>query len=246
MLFKNGAVIQLDSVDSTNNYAANLLKLSTPPEGTVITAQFQTGGRGQRGAIWESKSGDNLLCSVVLYPTFLNAGSQFYLNIAVSLALREMIEDKLNKETFIKWPNDILVNQKKMAGILIEANWNENRLTSAIIGLGLNLNQTHFAHPKATSARAILGVYQPIDQWLEAWLIHLEKYYFKLRSLNTEELHKIYESYLFGWKKTEKFIYQSQEIEAEIKGIDKSGKLCLHKTDGQIITCDLKEISMIY
>ncbi len=246
MLFKNGAVIQLDSVDSTNNYAANLLKLSTPPEGTVITAQFQTSGRGQRGANWESKSGDNLLCTTILYPTQLNAINQFYLNIAVSLALRELIEDKLCKETFIKWPNDILVNQKKIAGILIEANWNEHKLTSAIVGLGLNLNQVHFGNSKATSARTILGVYQPIDQWLEAWLVHLEKYYFKLRSHNTTELHKAYESHLFGYGKTERFIYASQEIEAKITGVYKTGKLILTKTDGQVITCDLKEISMIY
>jgi BirA family transcriptional regulator, biotin operon repressor / biotin---[acetyl-CoA-carboxylase] ligase len=246
MLFKDGAVIQLDSVDSTSNYAANLLKLSTPPEGTVITAQFQTSGRGQRGAIWESKSGDNLLCSTILYPNQLNASNQFYLNIAISLALRELVEDKLGKETFIKWPNDIIVNQKKIAGILIEANWNEHRLTSAIIGLGLNLNQSQFGYSKATSARAVLGVYQPIDKWLEAWLIHLEKYYFKLRSIKTDDLHEMYESHLFGLGKQEKFIYESQEIEAEITGVNKSGKLCLVKTDGQVLTCDLKEISMVY
>jgi BirA family transcriptional regulator, biotin operon repressor / biotin---[acetyl-CoA-carboxylase] ligase len=246
MLFKNGAVIQLESVDSTNNYAANLLKLSSPPEGTVITAQFQTGGRGQRGANWESKSGENLLCSAILYPTHLNAGKQFYLNIAVSLALRELIEDKLGKETFIKWPNDILVNQKKIAGILIEANWQDNKILSAIVGLGLNLNQIDFSYSKAISARAILGTYQPIDQWLEDWLIQLEKYYFKLRSTNTEEIHKLYESHLFRMGKKERFIYEAMEIEAEITGVTMTGKLTLNKADGQILTCDLKEISMIY
>ena len=94
MLFHKRAIIRLESVDSTNNYAANLVRLSLPPEGTVITAQEQTTGRGQRGTVWESSSGENLLCSIILYPTYLNHNNHFYLIKAVALALRDLAEEQ--------------------------------------------------------------------------------------------------------------------------------------------------------
>ena len=98
MSFRDRAIIDLDTVDSTNNYAANMLKLSSPPAGTVITAQEQTNGRGQRGSSWTAFKGDNLLASIIVYPKFLAPDETFMLSRITALAIREAIETACGKK----------------------------------------------------------------------------------------------------------------------------------------------------
>ena len=122
-LFVGQTMINLAETDSTNTYANNLLKQGLVNEGTVIITEHQTKGRGQMGNTWLAKKGENLTFSVVLHPVFLSADKQFYLSKITALAvfntLTEFI-DASQHDIKIKWPNDILVNKKKIAGILIE------------------------------------------------------------------------------------------------------------------------------
>lgn len=246
MLFKERAIIHLDQTDSTNQYAWELLRQAPPPDGTVIVAQSQAQGRGQRGAEWESQPGANLLCSLVVYPHFLTAKNHFYLSKVVALAIQELLEEYLDKEVLLKWPNDIIVTHKKIAGILIEAAWNEQRMQQAVIGIGINLNQMEFNYAKATSTRLQSGKVWDAQDCLQSLLQKFEKYYFKLASGQLTELSKSYREHLYRLGQPTKFEYLGRQIEAMITGVDEDGKLRLHCADGQSLSCDLKEIKMWY
>ncbi|MBP9507653.1 MAG: biotin--[acetyl-CoA-carboxylase] ligase, partial [Bacteroides sp.] len=114
-------LVHLSETDSTNRYLKQLCDQSPVEELTTVVAEFQTSGRGQRGNIWESEAGKNLLFSFVLYPTFLEARRGFLLSQLISLALKEEL-DQYADGFSIKWPNDIYWHNRKIAGILIENN----------------------------------------------------------------------------------------------------------------------------
>jgi BirA family biotin operon repressor/biotin-[acetyl-CoA-carboxylase] ligase len=245
MLFRDRAVIRLETIDSTNNYAANLIKLSSPPDGTVITAQEQTNGRGQRGSYWESDPGENLLCSIVYYPQFLNSSNHFYLMKAVALAVRELVEDLTKRDTYIKWPNDIMVQNKKIAGMLVEASWNDQKIQSAVVGIGLNLNQANFEAPHATSSRILNGLRADVEDCL-VQLLHLtDKYMMRLQSGNYSEISKQYRENLFRLGQVSQFIYEDRPLSAMITGVDEEGRLRLYTDQGENLTCGLKEIKFV-
>ncbi|MBX7052346.1 MAG: biotin--[acetyl-CoA-carboxylase] ligase [Flavobacteriales bacterium] len=245
MFFRDKAIISLDSVDSTNNYAANLIKLSLPPEGTVITAQVQTSGRGQRQSFWESAEGDNILCSFILYPRFIQASDQFAISQMVSLAIRETAEELTSQTCHIKWPNDIICRDKKISGILIETSWVGSKISYCIAGIGLNINQANFECHKAISARQITG--HPMDKEAALMMLieNIEKYYFKLKSGQLREINLEYHKHLYRLGIPTRFIFEEKEITATIQGVDHLGRLKLMLSDNSHITCDLKEISMI-
>ena len=122
--FTGKFLLHLPSVDSTNNYAKNYIAKSSPIDGTVILADEQFAGRGQSGNIWLSEAGKNLTFSIIYQTSFLLATEQFYLNMAISLgisaALASILLPDSDLSVKIKWPNDIYVQNKKIAGILIE------------------------------------------------------------------------------------------------------------------------------
>jgi BirA family transcriptional regulator, biotin operon repressor / biotin---[acetyl-CoA-carboxylase] ligase len=246
MLFREKAIIPLDSVDSTNNYAASLLKLSRPPEGTVITALEQTAGRGQRGAVWQSEKGENLLLSMILYPPFSTPEDLFSLSECVSLALSDVLSDLSEKDAWIKWPNDLVIEHHKVSGMLVEYTWADNRVQSAIVGIGVNLNQRHFDWPNASSLLALTGKRLDRIRVLEQLTDRIEWYYIRLRSGHRAALHQEYCSRLYRINEPSQFLLGEKEITATITGVSLTGKLQLVAEDGRHLTCDLKEISLRY
>lgn len=246
MLFNNKSIIRLDSVDSTNNYAAKLLSLSHLPEGSVITALEQTEGRGQRGTVWNAHKGKNLLCSIVLYPKIIQFENQFTLSQAISLAAREFIADVSGLETFVKWPNDIVAMNKKVAGILIEASWSGNKLQQCIVGIGINLNQEHFEDKHAGSLKGLSQESFDLDMCLRKVVDSVEKYYEKLQSGHVSDIQQEYRLHLFNFDKEAEYIYQNNRIKARIVGIDAAGKLKLRMDNTQEILCGLKEIAFCW
>lgn len=127
--------------------------------GCVVVAERQTAGRGQRGNRWSSREGCNLMFSVVLAPAFLPAAHQFLLSEAVSLAVADAL-GTYGIEASVKWPNDIYVGERKIAGILIENDIKGGVMSRSIAGIGLNVNQTEFdlSLPNPTSMRLVTGV----------------------------------------------------------------------------------------
>ncbi|RYG09111.1 MAG: biotin--[acetyl-CoA-carboxylase] ligase, partial [Chitinophagaceae bacterium] len=144
-LFVGQNLIKLSAVDSTNNFLKNLVSNSEPlPEGTVIMADDQYAGRGQQNNVWKAEPGKNLTFSLLLRPTFLRLNQQFLLNMAVSIAVNDVLGGLLGSTVSIKWPNDIYFRNLKMGGMLIENNIVGNGIKTAIIGIGSNVNQQNF------------------------------------------------------------------------------------------------------
>src|SRR5690606_26474526 len=141
-------------------YLKEALSKSTPlPEGTVIMAVDQHDGRGQKGTLWQSEPGKNLTASLLLTPTFLDPKQQFVLTAAISLAITRWLASLTHVEVKIKWPNDIFIGDRKIGGILIENILKGKTWKSAVVGIGINVNQTSFPpeiQTRATSVKQIL------------------------------------------------------------------------------------------
>jgi len=235
--------IYLETVDSTNNYAVNLLKTSDVENGTTIITKKQSSGKGQRGNLWESEDDRNLILSLILFPQ-LKIKDAFYLTIASSLAVHKTLSHHLNSVK-IKWPNDVLVGTKKIAGILIENQIKRELISSSVIGIGLNVNQDYF-NPElnATSMKAELHQDFNLEELLNELYTNLDFYFNLLMENNFKTLLSRYYENLFQFKTLAKFEDDSGEFTGIIQGIDETGKLIVLRN--QIPTSyDLKEIKQL-
>lgn len=245
-LFIGQTVIHLDSVDSTNNFAANLLSTTNVVEGTVILTDCQKNGRGQRGAEWVSRAGENLTISVVFNPVFLSPKYHFTLNQVVSLAIVDTLEEYGIADVAVKWPNDIYVGGEKIAGILIENTLAENRLKSSIVGVGLNVNQAEFPEMiLATSMKMNSGKVFDLEAVLESLCQKLEYWYLLLRRGGSEQLDKAYTEKMLGIGTTRNFLFNGEEISAKVDGVDDFGRLLLKTEDKELLVISVKEVVWI-
>lgn len=138
-------IIHLDEVSSTNSHLARMAPTLNPP--VMLIADSQSAGRGQRGNSWEAEPGKNITMSVLLEPRHVAPRDQFAISRAVSLAVVEVLDpilEPVGKRAEIKWPNDIYVDDMKLAGILIEHTIDATSIARTIVGIGLNVNQTLF------------------------------------------------------------------------------------------------------
>ena len=226
-LFVGQNKITLHSVDSTNNYAANLIKTSFVPEGTVIMAQNQNYGRGQRENKWISEPGKNLLCSYIFSPIDLNASSSFYLSMISALAAKETIEHFCSDSRVqVKWPNDIMLNDKKVGGILIENSIVKKDIKFSVIGIGLNINQTEFNYSNATSVCLVSRSVRDLDKVLNTLNEKLEKWYLQRLQKGMDKI--VYEYNECLWKRFE-------SISAQLHEGNRSVKIQEVKPDGDLI-----------
>lgn len=152
--------VELESVDSTNNYAMALAKEGRAKHGTLVFAHHQRAGKGQRGRSWESKPGENIVLSAVLEPVAFSPSSAFGLSAAVALACHDFFSHYAGAESVkIKWPNDLYWNDRKAGGVLIENQFKGMQWLLAIAGMGININQVVFDVTARTpvSLRQITG-----------------------------------------------------------------------------------------
>jgi len=245
-LFVGQNHIPLSSVDSTNTYAKELLANSKPPEGTVVSAAAQLKGRGQAGNTWAAESGKNLTLSYLLYPNFLEANLQFYLNMAISLAVKDCCEEQTGGEFSIKWPNDIYYEDKKVAGILIENTISGSSIASSVVGIGINVNQEEFDKnlPNPISLNAISKLDFNLDKLRDSLSVYLEKYYLQLRQKHFNFLDKAYTVSLYRYQQTHEFKKGNAVLKGEINGVTKEGKLILH-SQGKEYRFGFKEVEFV-
>jgi len=238
--------IFLEEVDSTNSFLINLNRQTKQVNGTVVVANHQIKGKGQRGNKWLTKKGENLTFSVLLNPN-IDIKYNFYLNIISSLAVNKALKDlKLNSK--IKWPNDILVNSKKISGILVENVLTSSKITQSIIGIGLNINQTDFEDDFFATSLAIENIHINTEDVLNQIYQYLDFYYDILIQSNFDLLLKLYYKELLWFNQTGTFlnIKTNQKFKAKIKAIDTDGKLVLIDTTTQDqMNFDLKEIKFL-
>ena len=247
-MFVGQRVIRLDQVDSTNSFAMGLLKGLNLEEGAVVTTAKQTRGKGQRGNSWESEPGQNVTCSVVLKPTFLDPAKQFDLTRAISLALTDVLLDLIpENEIRIKWPNDVFVNDGKIAGILIENILNGPQISYSVVGIGFNVNQTEFLSggATATSLRKLSNRIYETDSILKMICAAIEVRYLQLRAKNEERLKEEYFERLFKAGVVSRFTDYSAIFEATIVDVTNDGLLVLKDGNGNDRKFAMKEVGWI-
>ena len=233
-------IIHLSDVDSTNNFAAKLLLENLCQNGAVIMADVQTQGKGQRGNVWLSESRKNLLTSFIFKPDNLSAEKQSVLTWATSLSLLKTLR-KFNIEAKIKWPNDIYVREKKIAGILIENHLQGLKITCSIIGIGMNINQTLFENLNATSLLLETNKIIEPRNFLDILLTEMNAHFDLVNSYNLSSLKTNYEFNLFQINELKEYEDEFGKFSGKIVGTTAEGKILIEKSDS-IRAYDLKEV----
>jgi BirA family biotin operon repressor/biotin-[acetyl-CoA-carboxylase] ligase len=173
-----GPFIELATAASTNKTAAELLSLSKLRHGAVILAHEQTEGRGQRGRTWTSAPGLDLTLSIVMAPPRLRADAQFVLSKLAALAVHDTVRAHIPGDVRIKWPNDVLVERRKVAGILIQNELTGDRVAWSIIGIGINVNSSVFDESLAATSLALeAGGHVDLPVVLDDLLARFKKYW---------------------------------------------------------------------
>ncbi|MBN2350434.1 MAG: biotin--[acetyl-CoA-carboxylase] ligase [Bacteroidales bacterium] len=236
-------IIQLESVDSTNTYARELLKSKDSSAGTVIMTGNQLYGRGQYGNSWNSESGKNLTFSFILKESSLTTDNHYYLSITTSLGIWQFLKN-INIPAEIKWPNDIYAGSKKIAGILIENSIQQNQIINSIIGIGINVNQILFPEqlPNPTSLKIELHKEFDLRVLLFQVLENLNFWFDKLFDEKYSEIKKAYLSHLLLYNKNTKFKTKQGIISGKITDVENDGRLVIGISDGQVRKFYFKEL----
>lgn len=239
-------IIHIRETNSTNNYLKELLQTQNVDEGTVVWADFQSAGKGQRGNGWESEAGKNILFSIVLFPGFIKAGEQFILSQIVSLAVANCLQE-YTEGISIKWPNDIYWNEKKICGILLENTILEDNIGHSVAGIGININQEDFRSdaPNPVSLKQITNRDYNLEEILKTVVDNINVYYQQIKIGKTDSLIKQYKESLF--RKDGYHLYNDGESNflARIEDVNSSGLLILKTKEGEERHFAFKEVKYI-
>lgn len=239
-------IIKLSAIDSTNSFLKELVFNSTVEDFTVIVAEKQTSGRGQMNTKWTSEGGKNLIMSVFVSFSDLLVSSQKYLNYAISLSVFEAIKVYKLPKLSVKWPNDILSETAKIAGVLIENTLQRDKIKGTIVGIGLNVNQDVFPIdlPDASSLKKKMNQEFQIHEVLETVL---EKLQSNIALLRNNEFALLEEKYLnVLYKKNIPSMFKTAQNDffmGKIIGVSPTGKLQIELSNETIQEFGLKEVS---
>jgi len=244
-LFMGQKLIYVPECHSTNSLLTELADQSELPEGTVLITDNQTTGRGQRGNTWESQAGVNLTFSILLRPGFLETKDQFQLSMAVAIGVGACFRDLISRVVSVKWPNDIFVEDQKVGGILIENQTHGSRLSTSIVGIGLNINQAVFPIPLAASLLHFTGKVTDLNMIFSRLLGTLEASYLDLRTGNSVGIRSRYIESLYRFNKEQTFESAGKKFVGVITDIDEYGRLCVQEGEERR-KFSLQEIRMIH
>lgn len=241
-------IIKLNAIDSTNSYLKRLSSKEVIKDFTVAITNYQTKGRGQMGTQWSSQESKNLMFSVFKVINNTKVEDNFYISMVVAISILEALKSFKIKNLKVKWPNDILSEEKKIGGILIENVIKQTNISASIIGIGINVNQTLFDNlPQASSMRLISGRVYDLDEVLHLILKKLKHYFKLLDQIQFGLLKNTYEDYLFRKDKPSTFRNNKGEMfSGFIKGVSNSGNLQVLLEDNIITEFDLKTITLLY
>ncbi len=239
-------IIRLNDVDSTNNYAKGLLMHKEAEEGTVVLAHCQKNGRGYANNSWESEAGKNLTFSIVICPYFIEPIKQFSISMATALGITDFL-NPLIEDVTIKWPNDIYIGHKKVAGMLIENMISGNSITESIIGIGFNLNQEGFsaALPNPVSLKQLTQIDYDIENCLMHICLAIEKQYEKLKLGRIDELIESYHERLYKKGDWADYIANEKQFSGKIMGVDEIGRLKIVNKEGKTLRFLFKEVEYV-
>lgn len=239
-------LIKLDATGSTNAYLKKLWQDGKPADWTVVWARNQYGGRGQKGAIWHSEAGKNLTFSVLKYFKNFDIRHQFHLNMAVSLAVFEALQELDVQQIKVKWPNDIMSGSVKICGILIENIVKATEIRAAVIGIGLNVNQEDFGElGRAASLKTITGLDYKLDQVLRLIMDKLVLHLQNMENTPASSPKEAYEAAMYRLNLVSSFAFpDGSTSNGIIRGISESGKLIVEEEYNRRVF-DMKEIQLL-
>ncbi|MEN9699783.1 MAG: hypothetical protein RLZZ301_981 [Bacteroidota bacterium] len=234
-------ILQFAELDSSNNYAAKLIDAGRCQSGSVIMADFQSAGRGQQGNVWQSDSQKNLLMTLAWQPVNLSVHEQIKLSWFFALMWVKCLQ-RFGLDAQIKWPNDIYVGSRKIAGILIENQLSGTHLYWSIVGMGVNVQQ----FPENLAATSILeetGVsvrpFTVMTEFIALANGHQSWIYEPIDTLKAR-----FEAALYGKGKQLQFEANNELFTAILIGVDAQGKLLLNQESG-LKAYDLKELRFV-
>ncbi|GAB4414100.1 MAG: hypothetical protein OHK0039_21640 [Bacteroidia bacterium] len=245
--FTGKNLLYYPELPSTNSLAMQLLDQPVA-DGTVVRTGHQTAGRGQRGNQWLVEPRRNLTLSVIYYPHNLAAQHAFLLSKVAALAVRDCVAACCPAaRAEIKWPNDILLGRRKVAGILIETQLAGSRVQGAALGIGLNVNQLQFPAGLATPATSLalaLGHALDLEGVADRLYALLESYYLRLRSGAYDGLDRSYLAHLYGYQEPVAVRIGERQGRYLLAGIDRTGRMAL-SIDGRLQLFDIKEAQIV-
>jgi BirA family transcriptional regulator, biotin operon repressor / biotin---[acetyl-CoA-carboxylase] ligase len=241
-------IIHLKEAVSTNAYAMEMVKNGVAQEGMVIRADYQKSGRGQNDLPWESEPGANLLISVILKPSTFPAILHFHLNRFITLAVYDFIDKLLDVPVTIKWPNDIMAGDRKIAGLLIENIVRNSHIQWSVAGIGVNINQSVFKEylPQATSVNNITGKKSDLALLTGQLSDAIEKWYVLFKFNRYEKIREEYQKVLYKAGTPTRFEDSSGKFTGTIKGALEDGRLIIEDELNKMRLYSNKEITFIF
>ena len=243
-------IYYLEETGSTNTDAKRLAEEGAV-HGTVIVADKQNAGRGRRGRIWQSPAGKDIYFTLILKPDFLPDKASG-LTLVMALAVTQAIEKYTGIKAEIKWPNDVVVNGKKVCGILTEMKVEKDRIGHVVIGVGINVNKTDSPEEipediKGVATSLFLESGRTIERarLLQEVLLAFEGCYEKFeRDLSLQSLLEEYNSHLVNLNRQVRVLDPKGEWEGIARGINAYGELLVETLDGQLAEVYAGEVSV--
>jgi len=241
-------IIKLSAIDSTNSYLKELATHNPLENLSVVWTLNQTNGRGQMGASWISDQDKNLTFSVLVKDVLQNIESLYDLNICVAVTLIEVLKEYNLPKLAIKWPNDILADQKKIGGVLIENTIKSTGEYLSIVGIGINVNQDDFSGlTQASSIKNISGITVDIEVLLRQFLHQFELNLVQFQSQGASFFWESYHKYLFKCKQPAAFEKQDgTQFMGIILQVTRTGFLQILLEDDTIQEFEVKSIKLLF
>lgn len=228
-------VVYYDEIDSTNNRAKKAGD-NKAPHGTLFVADMQVAGKGRRGRVWQSPAGSSIYMTILLYPEISPLKAP-QLTLVMAIAVAEGIKEVTGLDTKIKWPNDIVVNGRKICGILTEMSTEIDYINHVVIGAGINVNQDDFPEDirkTASSLKMELGKQVKRSELIAAIMKSFEKdYEIFVKTEDLSGLQELYNSMLVNLDRDVKVLEPGNEYEAHALGINKTGELIVRTAEGE-------------
>lgn len=235
--------------DITDSTSLDIKKLADggSAEGAVVCADMQIAGRGRRGRDWQSNAGDNLLFSILLRPQIPPEKAP-QITLLMALAVTKTLREYYDFDAKIKWPNDVVVNGKKVCGILTEMYMDGSCIDSVIVGTGINVNQKEIPEELAGSATSLClqrGMDFAREEILNHVLIAFEEYYEEFLQKGTlQQFVEQYNEWLVSLNTEVRVLDPQGEYSGIARGINESGELLVEVSDGKIEAVYAGEVSV--
>ena len=235
-------LIHISETDSTNKYLQIISEKEPLSSGSIVLADFQTAGRGQKNNSWESEAGKNLTFSIFFRPESVPANMPFIISETASLSVKYTLDNYLD-DISVKWPNDIYYKDNKIAGILIENIISESFIDKSIIGIGINVNQTKFVYdaPNPVSISLVTGksfdLMKILNEFREIFAQQSERINNSFSSIHDDYIKSLYRKEGYH-----KYSDINGVFEARIYDIEPTGHLLLERQNGTLSKYAFKEV----